>query len=195
MTFVDECRREWKRLGVPDAVANEMASELAADLAEAEGEGASPEDVLGHAVFDARAFAEQWAEERGVIGREPAPRRRSVPVALVFVVATAMFLVVTAAGVALLVGDGHFASSSARVAVGPNVPGLRIARVVPGPTGWLPRRPQRVIILPPRRAVQLIALPQPPATAGLVFLGVGLGGIAATLATWSLLDRRRRVVP
>jgi hypothetical protein len=33
--FVDECRSEWKRLGVPDAVANEMAADLAADLQEA----------------------------------------------------------------------------------------------------------------------------------------------------------------
>ena len=30
--FVEECRREWKRLGVPDPVANEMAADLAADL-------------------------------------------------------------------------------------------------------------------------------------------------------------------
>ena len=37
----DECRREWKRLRVPDAIANEMAADLAADLAEAEAEGAS----------------------------------------------------------------------------------------------------------------------------------------------------------
>ena len=30
--FVDECRREWHRLGVPDPVANEMAADLTADL-------------------------------------------------------------------------------------------------------------------------------------------------------------------
>ena len=34
--FVEECRREWNRLGVPDPVANEMAAELEADLEEAE---------------------------------------------------------------------------------------------------------------------------------------------------------------
>jgi len=49
MTFVDDCRREWKRLRVSDAVANEMAAELTADLEEAASEGASPEDVLGYA--------------------------------------------------------------------------------------------------------------------------------------------------
>jgi hypothetical protein len=37
--FVDECRREWRRLGVPDPVANEMAADLTADLEEAEAEG------------------------------------------------------------------------------------------------------------------------------------------------------------
>jgi hypothetical protein len=31
--FIEECRREWKRLGVPDAAANEMAADLTADLA------------------------------------------------------------------------------------------------------------------------------------------------------------------
>jgi hypothetical protein len=45
--FVEECRREWRRLRVPDRVANEMAADLKADLDEAEAEGASPEAVLG----------------------------------------------------------------------------------------------------------------------------------------------------
>ena len=65
--FVEECRREWKRLGVPDAVANEMAADLSVDLAEAEADGTSAEEVLGTGVFDAPAFAAAWAAERGVI--------------------------------------------------------------------------------------------------------------------------------
>jgi hypothetical protein len=68
-----ECRREWRRLRVPDAIANEMAADLEADLREAESEGASAEDVLGSGVFDARSFAASWAAERGVI---PAPRSK-----------------------------------------------------------------------------------------------------------------------
>ncbi len=59
--FVDECRREWRRLGVPDPVANEMAADLTADLEEAEAEGGSPEDVLGNSAFDPRRFAAAWA--------------------------------------------------------------------------------------------------------------------------------------
>ena len=79
--FVEECRREWKRLGVPDAVANEMAADLEVDLAEAEAEGTSAEEVLGTGVFDAPAFAAAWAAERGVIPppapSEPTRARRS----------------------------------------------------------------------------------------------------------------------
>jgi hypothetical protein len=64
--FVEECRREWKRLHVSDPIANEMAADLEADLNEAEAEGASPEEVLGSGAFDPRSFAASWASERGV---------------------------------------------------------------------------------------------------------------------------------
>ena len=73
--FVEECRREWKRLGVPPPVANEMAADLAADLQEADAEGVSPEEVLGSSAFDPQSFAASWAAERGVIDR-PRPRSR-----------------------------------------------------------------------------------------------------------------------
>jgi hypothetical protein len=65
--FVEQCRREWGRLGVPDPVANEMATDLAADLKEAEAEGVLAEEVLGRSVFDPRSFAASWPAERGVI--------------------------------------------------------------------------------------------------------------------------------
>ncbi|HEY7631805.1 MAG TPA: hypothetical protein VH817_13935 [Thermoleophilaceae bacterium] len=73
--FVQQCRREWERLGVPDSVANEMAADLAADLAEAQDEGVSAEEVLGTGVFDARSFALSWAAERGVIPSAPHPQQ------------------------------------------------------------------------------------------------------------------------
>jgi hypothetical protein len=41
--FIEQCRREWKRLNVPDPLAEEMAAELASDLNEAEAEGVSAE--------------------------------------------------------------------------------------------------------------------------------------------------------
>src|SRR5580700_2221841 len=64
--FVEECRREWRRLGVPDPIANEMAADLTADIEEAEAEGGSAEDVLGNSVFDPQRFAASWAVARGV---------------------------------------------------------------------------------------------------------------------------------
>jgi hypothetical protein len=70
--FVDECRREWRRLGVPEPAANEMAADLAADLKEAEQDGVTAEEVLGSGAFDPRAFAASWASERGLV---PAQRR------------------------------------------------------------------------------------------------------------------------
>jgi hypothetical protein len=51
--FVEECRREWKRLGVPDLLAEEMATELEADLAEAEADGVSAAEMLGESVHGA----------------------------------------------------------------------------------------------------------------------------------------------
>ena len=85
--FVEECRREWRRLGVPDPAAEEMACDLAADLAEAEAEGASAQHVLGTSAFDPRSFAAAWAAERGLVQAPPAddggPERRSrVPAVL-----------------------------------------------------------------------------------------------------------------
>src|SRR5579863_5509925 len=102
--FVDECRREWRRLGVPDPVANEMAADLTADLEEAEAEGGSPEDVLGNSAFDPRRFAASWATARGVAG-VPAPERWSfwrptVSVALIAILGA----LAVGAGLVLLVG-------------------------------------------------------------------------------------------
>jgi hypothetical protein len=102
--FVDECRREWKRLGVADDVAEEMATEVAADLAEAEAEGVPVEDVVGS---DARVFANEWATARGVI-----TRRRRIPWAAVAVAALAL---VASAGGVLVMTDST--SSSREIAL------------------------------------------------------------------------------
>lgn len=88
--FVEECRREWKRLRVPDAAANEMAADLAADLKEAEDDGTPAEELLGNEAFDPRAFAMRWARERGLIhssARERFPRPRVIAAIAVAVLA------------------------------------------------------------------------------------------------------------
>jgi len=74
--FVEQCRNEWRRLGVADSVSEEMAEELTSDLREASAEGASPEDVVGSGVADPAAFAAAWATERGAV---PSGRRRLLP--------------------------------------------------------------------------------------------------------------------
>jgi hypothetical protein len=71
--FVEECRREWRRLGVPELLAEEMATELESDLAEAEADGVSAAEMLGES--DPRLFARTWAVERGLIA-EPSPKKR-----------------------------------------------------------------------------------------------------------------------
>jgi len=82
--FVEQCRREWKRLGVPDPLAEEMAADLASDLGEAEAEGVSAEELLGTSAHDPRSFAASWAAERGVIPAAPdGPRGRRRPRVLV----------------------------------------------------------------------------------------------------------------
>ena len=70
--YVEECRQEWKRLGVPDLLAEEMATDLEADLAEAEADGVSAAEMLGES--DPRRFAATWARERGLVS-EPAPKK------------------------------------------------------------------------------------------------------------------------
>jgi hypothetical protein len=96
--FVAQCRQEWKRLGVPDPLAEEMAADLASDLGQAEGEGVSPEQFLGGSAFDPRSFAATWATERGVVpvpGPPGAARRR--PLALVAFTSLAAVALIVAA--------------------------------------------------------------------------------------------------
>jgi hypothetical protein len=70
--FIEECRREWRRLGVPDPIANEMAADLVADIEEAESEGGTAEDVLGKRVRPS-------AVRRVMSGRERRHRTAGAP--------------------------------------------------------------------------------------------------------------------
>jgi hypothetical protein len=103
--FVDRCREEWKRLGVPDPLADEMAADLATDLREAEADGVSAEEFLGSSAFDPRSFAASWAAERGIVpvraSRGNGSRRPLVLVAFTAVAAIALI------GAALLLLTGQ----------------------------------------------------------------------------------------
>ncbi|HXY85148.1 MAG TPA: hypothetical protein VEH52_06645 [Gaiellaceae bacterium] len=128
--FVEQCRREWKRLGVPDPLAEEMATDLASDLADAEAEGVSAEEFLGNSVFDPRSFAAAWASERGIIpvpsGRSTGRRRPFVLVA--FTTLATLTLVVAA----LLLATGQptvslVATRAAQPHFVPSPPGAFVA--------------------------------------------------------------------
>lgn len=103
--FVEQCRAEWTRLGVPEPVAEEMAADLTSDLAEGEAEGVSAPDLIGPAFSDPASFAASWAAERGVIP-EPAPQRtrRRRPRFLVAFTALAAIMLLIAA---LLLATGE----------------------------------------------------------------------------------------
>ena len=197
--FVEECRREWKRLGVPDPVANEMAADLEVDLADAEADGTSAEEVLGTGAFDAPAFAAAWAAERGLIP-PPAPngptraRRSRAPYAI------AGFALVAVVGLMLVLLPQP--TVSARLALGATAH----ARAVP----WIIRHRMRIagsgrLVLPPVQ--RAIIVPQLPAGAsqvvvtntnwivlrilGVVLLVIGLAGTVLTTLYAARGSRRR----
>jgi hypothetical protein len=201
--FVEECRREWKRLRVPDAIANEMAADLEADLDEAAAEGASPEDVLGSAVFDPRAFAASWAVERGVVELRPVhaerPARR--PFVLAAIAASALVAVLGAV-LTILASSG-----TAEVALAPPLAvHPRVFTWIPAPkpgSHTLPRLRGTTLVLPFRArpwqfgAVRAFGVRAhgPRRTAGVILLIAGsLGLIVSTLygSPWGGPRRRRR---
>ncbi len=137
--FVEQCRSEWRRLGVPDPLAEEMATDLASDLREAEAEGVSAEELLGSIAFDPRSFAASWAAERGIIPVSPsrgnAGRR---PIVL------AAFTAV--AGIALLVAALLLATGQPKVSV---VAASRTAKPhlpLPPPAAFGPPRTSRLVL-------------------------------------------------
>ncbi|MCF3173791.1 hypothetical protein IPZ61_10755 [Streptomyces sioyaensis] len=68
----------WRRLGVEQAAADEMAEELAADLAAASADGRSVADYMGG---DVEALATSWADERGLLPVRPHLKETAVAAA------------------------------------------------------------------------------------------------------------------
>jgi hypothetical protein len=148
--FVDQCRKEWSRIGVPEATASEMAADLEADLAEARSEGVAPEAVLGNGYFDAKSFAASWALARGVA--TPRLRRGRTVGLRTLVLAGSSLAAAAIAGLGLLIlarprfGSQSIAAVSARRSINPVIPGPFVAprRILfegPGvgldPLGWI----------------------------------------------------------
>lgn len=120
--FVEQCRQEWRRLGVPDPLAEEMAADLASDLREAEADGVSAEEFLGSSFFDPRSFAASWAAERGIVpvpaSRGNASRRPLVLVAFTAVAAIALIV----AALLLLTGQPRVSVVASRTTHLPSPP-------------------------------------------------------------------------
>lgn len=188
--FIEECRREWKRLGVPDPIANEMAADLTADIEEAEAEGGSAEDVLGTSLFDPRRFAAAWAGARGVTAppAPPDPFARLVrerrpwyrPAAVVAL--TAIGFLMTLAAAALVVGRQSSAEAASvhRVLTGPGP--TRVFGPAPGLPPFGPFLHGPSLVVSGGGPVYLMAL-------ALLLVGLVILGLAVLY--WSPWSRRQ----
>jgi hypothetical protein len=176
-TFVVECRREWKRLGVPDAVADEMAADLEADLAEAESDGVPADELLGSGASDPRAFAADWASARGV-ARTSAVRRGSAVRAV-----TAAFVVVAIVGAVLAIVG---APSERTVSLGVEPPRVKV-----GTDLWTisPSGSDAVGVWVPAPGM-LEGTTDDLREAGLLLLVAGIGGVVLSMLVWSGVVRR-----
>jgi hypothetical protein len=165
--FVDECRREWARLGVPDAEANEMATDLEADLTEAQADGVSPEEVLWNGYFDARSFAASWASARGFVRRAPMADRTVRIRTLVLGLGALVGAVVAALGLLILAGSR----------VGQQVVAAPLARHVRRPAPGILVNPHHPFFFSSPGGADLEVL-------GWALLAVGLIGFAVILWVW-----------
>jgi hypothetical protein len=135
--FVEQCLREWRRLRVPDPLAEEMAEDLASDLSEAEAEGVSAEEFLGSSIFDPSSFAASWAAERGIVPVPPGRRNaRYRPFVLVAFTALAAITVIVSA---LLLATGEPKLSLATSRTTPAGPSRSVVHSVSAaaPVEWI----------------------------------------------------------
>ena len=133
--FVQECRQEWKRLGVPDLLAEEMATDLEADLAEAEADGVSAAEILGDS--DPRRFAATWARERGLVAEQQPPKKSRKGLWIGLAVGLFLLFIVALPALALITLSSGEASSSPPARVTPvrqvrvpNVIGMKACKAV-----------------------------------------------------------------
>jgi len=172
--FVEQCRQEWRRLGVSDPLADEMAADLASDLREAEAEGVSAEELLGSSFFDPRSFAATWAAERGIV---PAPAGRAStrarPLALVAFTTLAAITVFVAA---LLLATGE-----------PQLSLVKTTRphFMPAPAGSVPP------LGPNRSVVHVVHSVSAAAPVEWIFLFLAILALGFAAWLWTSLGRSR----
>ena len=179
--FVEQCRREWKRLGVPDSVAEEMATELTADLNEAEADGVSARELLGNAATDPRSFATSWADERAVIPLAGSTPRLPGRTLVLATIAALTIITAVGAGLVLLASPQASAPHSASNVLLPGTERAVIVAVAPRrppPDGsgrvWI-KSDGRVTVTPIGSSGVEIH------TVGSILLTVGIVGVIASL--------------
>ncbi len=137
--FLEQCRAEWRRLGVRDELAEEMAAGLASDLVEATADGVSAEELLGS---DPSSFAASLAAERGFIAAPPSPgkagRRRPL-VLIAFTVVAVLVLAFAARGLLSGQPQARLVTSAFQT------PGHHLPSPAPSPFGAL--RPIRHVLV------------------------------------------------
>ena len=138
--YVEECRQEWKRLGVPDLLAEEMATELESDLAEAQADGVSATEILGES--DPRRFAATWASERGLVA-EPAPPHKSRTRRWILIVVGLVVLFLVAVIVSIV---GLFAAASVSVHTTVRSPQAIRAFALPNLVGLRACHAERIVL-------------------------------------------------
>jgi hypothetical protein len=190
--FVEECRSEWKRLGVADAVANEMAADLAADLEEAEAEGVSAEEVLGSGSFDPHSFAAAWAAERGVIRRPVRSARALTRESRLATAIGTLALVIAIVGAVLVIVDARSDPERLTLASFVDVPRAvvwaapsAVRAPAPPPGAFTFDAEGRVIMLPLPAAPgdRIVAADESGVdsrTVGLILLIVGCAGVVGS---------------
>src|SRR5262245_1938383 len=133
--FVAQCQADWRRLGVANPLAEEMAADLASDLEEAEAEGISAADYLGSSASDPRSFAAAWASERGIIPVPPSQEKgRRRPLALVAFTALTAITVIVAG---LLLATGEPKLSLARTTPPPGARRTVVSTSAAAPIEWI----------------------------------------------------------
>ncbi len=164
--FVEDCRREWKRLGVPDLLAEEMATELEADLAEAQADGVSAAEILGES--DPRRFAATWASERGLVA-EPPPKKSRRRLWIWLAVGLVVFLVL-GVGIPVLLAAGVSVHSAANTRVTVTPPRRVSVVTVPNLVGLKACKAERIarhaglnVHNFPRRRCDALVIDQRPA--------------------------------
>ena len=185
--FVEECRREWKRLRVPKPIADEMAEDLAADLQEAEADGASVEEVLGSGASDPRAFAAAWASERGIIPRRWTQRVRRPRLLTVIALVALTFVIAAAVGVVALVAVSGNSSAPRSIVttVAPSfTPGGVIGTAVEGATV----RPSNIALATGRRT----SLHRRPRSITITFVNHGSQTVALAHLTVQIFSHTYR---